>query len=156
MTVPDRPGVVLVPATPAERAALWALMREELAGQLDRIAQAMGLSWAQFEALYAARGEVRTLRSAGEVAGYSWIELRDRELHLHALFVLPERRGRGIGAAALRSLEAAFRAQVDVIELGVSEDNPRARALYERCGFEIEATLPDVGYPIMRKWLRGA
>ncbi len=150
-TLPDDLDVELVPATAAERAALWAMMRDELADQFDRIAQAMGISWAEFEALYAARGEVLTVRCAGEVAGYGWIELRHRELHLHAIFVLSEHRGRGIGSAALRRLEAKFGHQADVIELGVSHGNPRARALYERVGFVVVTTLPDVGYDIMRK-----
>jgi ribosomal protein S18 acetylase RimI-like enzyme len=148
--------IELVPAAPAERAALWVMMRDELAGQFERIAQAMGLSWAAFEALYASRGEVRTLWCAGETVGYCWIELRDRELHLHALFVLPQHRSRGIGTAALGQLETMFGDRVDVIELGVAEDNPRAQVLYERCGFVAEGTLPEVGYAIMRKWLGGA
>ena len=143
--------VDLVPATAGERAVLWSMMREELADQFERITQVLGLSWEEFEAHYATRGEVCTLRRGGEVAGYCWIELRECELHLHAIMVLPAQRGRGIGSAALRRLEAEFRDHADVIELGVSHDNPRARSLYERVGFVVVTTLHDVGYDIMRK-----
>lgn len=139
------------PATPSERAELLALVRANLADRCDQIMAAIGLTWPQFEELYASRGEVRTLRCGDAAAGYCWIEERDRTLHLHALFVLPEEQGRGVGSAALRGLADEFRDRVDAIELGVEQANRRARALYERHGFRVEETLPELGFFIMRK-----
>jgi len=143
------------PATQSERAALLTLMRNELAGRFDQITRLMGLTWPQFEALYESRGDVRTLKCSGARVGYCWIEQRGRELHLHALFVLPEHRGRGVGSAALRGLEEEFLGSVDVIEVGVEQDNSRAKSLYERCGFQVTRVLPELGFEIMRKRLGG-
>ena len=57
------------------------------------------------------------------------------------LYVRPEARGRGLGAALLRA--AAERIGADgVLELEVLESNPGARRLYERLGFEtVDRTL---------------
>ncbi|HVP57411.1 MAG TPA: GNAT family N-acetyltransferase [bacterium] len=153
MTIDGEPRIESAPATPAERARLLALMRKELASRVDRILTLMGLTWPQFEALYASRGEARTIRRDGVVVGYCWIEQRARELHLHAIFVLPEERGRGIGSRALRGLESEFRGKVDVIELGVEQTNTAAKALYERQGFKVEQVLSELGFDIMRKHL---
>jgi ribosomal protein S18 acetylase RimI-like enzyme len=143
------------PATPDERSNLLALMREHMADRLERTLQLMGLTLEQFAELYRTRGEVRTIRHRGAVAGYCWIEKRDRDLHLHAIFVLPEHRGLGIGSAVMQDLEREFGAQVDRIELGVHEANEGAKSLYLRQGFEVEKTLPELGFVIMGKWLQG-
>ncbi|HEY3543162.1 MAG TPA: GNAT family N-acetyltransferase [Gaiellaceae bacterium] len=57
------------------------------------------------------------------------------------LYVRPDARGRGLGAALLRA--AAERIGADgVLELEVLESNPEARRLYERLGFEtVDRTL---------------
>jgi ribosomal protein S18 acetylase RimI-like enzyme len=48
-------------------------------------------------------------------------------------------------------LGARYRGRVDVIELGVQRDNVRAKALYERLGFQVVKTLEDLGFDIMQK-----
>jgi ribosomal protein S18 acetylase RimI-like enzyme len=59
-----------------------------------------------------------------------------RECYLAELYVVPERRGRGLGRALLDAvLDTARAAGADRIELGTSEDDVAARALYERFGF---------------------
>jgi len=141
------------PATDVERRELMGLMREELAGRLDRVMSLMGVTWREFEQLYERRGHVRTVRCDGVVAGYYWIEQRGGGLHLHAIFVLPRHRGRGIAGAALESLEDEFRGKVDVIELGVEQDNVIAKSLYTAQGFTVEDVLPELGFEIMRKRL---
>lgn len=150
-----RTDIESTPATPDERDNLLGLMREHMADRLERTLQLMGLTLDQFTQLYGTRGEVRTIRHRGTVAGYYWIEKRDRHLHLHAIFVLPEHRGLGIGSAAMQDLEREFGSQVDHIELGVHEANEGAKSLYLRQGFKVEKTLPELGFVIMRKRLRG-
>ena len=65
------------------------------------------------------------------------------------LAVRPERRGEGIGGRLLNHLLAAARhAGHNRVVLDVSAENPRAQALYERCGFstvhECVSDLPGV------------
>jgi ribosomal protein S18 acetylase RimI-like enzyme len=58
------------------------------------------------------------------------------EAYLAELYVVPERRGRGLGRALLEAtLEVARDAGCDHIELGTGETDTAARALYERLGF---------------------
>jgi ribosomal protein S18 acetylase RimI-like enzyme len=58
------------------------------------------------------------------------------EAYLAELYVLPERRGQGIGRALMvATLELARARGADRIELGTSEDDIAARSLYEAMGF---------------------
>lgn len=58
------------------------------------------------------------------------------------LFVVPEYRGQGIGTALVGVLTAlAGHQQVTGLEIGVTTDNPRALALYQRLGFQEERRL---------------
>jgi ribosomal protein S18 acetylase RimI-like enzyme len=61
---------------------------------------------------------------------------RALEAYLAELYIVPERRGQGLGRALLaRALDVAREAGADRIDLGTSEDDVAARALYERMGF---------------------
>jgi ribosomal protein S18 acetylase RimI-like enzyme len=58
------------------------------------------------------------------------------EAYLEELYVATEKRGRGIGRALLEeALETARAAGATRIELGTSETDTEAIALYESCGF---------------------
>jgi len=149
--MPRRDDVELAPATSAERAELLALMQADLADILDLVTKVMGLTWPEFLRLYESRGEVRTMRLGGRAVGYTWIEHRGRELHLHAIFVLPDHRGKGIGSTTLARLDQEFTGRADVFELGVKQGNSGAQALYRRHGFVVERELPELGFLVMRK-----
>jgi ribosomal protein S18 acetylase RimI-like enzyme len=78
----------------------------------------------------------------GEPAGLAVLRLRPSlwsralECHLAELYVVPPRRGRGLGRALLaRTLDLARAAGADHIDLGTSEDDVAARGLYEAMGF---------------------
>jgi ribosomal protein S18 acetylase RimI-like enzyme len=59
-----------------------------------------------------------------------------QECYLAELYVVPPLRGRGIGRALMEGvLEVAKARGADWIDLGTSEDDVAARALYERMGF---------------------
>jgi ribosomal protein S18 acetylase RimI-like enzyme len=61
---------------------------------------------------------------------------RALECYLAELYVVPSSRGRGLGRALLEASMAAARERgADRIELGTSEDDIVARALYESLGF---------------------
>ena len=141
-------------ATPDERDELLRLIRGHLGADFESLQGPTGLSWPEFEALYRTRGEVRAIRKDGSVVGYYWIERRGKELHLHAIYVFPPHRDKGVAAAAIGALEREFETQVDAIELGVEETNKKARSLYERLGFQVEGRLVDLGFLLLRKRLR--
>lgn len=58
------------------------------------------------------------------------------ESYLAELYVVPDRRGRGIGRALMEETMAAARAKgADTMELGTGEADVSARGLYESLGF---------------------
>lgn len=58
------------------------------------------------------------------------------------LFVVPDYRGQGIGTALIGVLTAvAHYHHITNLEIGVTTDNPRALALYQRLGFEEDRRL---------------
>ena len=66
------------------------------------------------------------------------------ECYLAELYVTPERRGNGVGRALLEAAIAVARARgADHMDLGTSEDDVAARALYERLGFTNREGSPD-------------
>jgi ribosomal protein S18 acetylase RimI-like enzyme len=59
------------------------------------------------------------------------------ESYLAELYVVPARRGQGIGRALMEETMAAARAAgADTMELGTGEGDVAARALYESLGFD--------------------
>lgn len=91
------------------------------------------------------RGLVAVLEVGGTVAGYALLvpwwsnELGGEVCQVDELYVAPEARGSGLGTALLRDLAAGagpFPVRFVALQLEVTPDNRRARALYERLGFE--------------------
>jgi GNAT superfamily N-acetyltransferase len=66
------------------------------------------------------------------------------ECYLAELYVVPPRRGHGLGRALMHSVLATARAQgADRVELGTSQSDLAARALYESLGFSNREGGPD-------------
>jgi ribosomal protein S18 acetylase RimI-like enzyme len=66
------------------------------------------------------------------------------ECLLQELYIVPDRRGKGLGRALLdAALDAARAEGADYISLGTSEDDVAARALYESAGFTNREHPPD-------------
>jgi ribosomal protein S18 acetylase RimI-like enzyme len=66
------------------------------------------------------------------------------EAYLAELYVVPARRGHGLGRALLEAaMDAARAAGADHIDLGTSVDDVAARGLYERLGFTNREGGPD-------------
>jgi ribosomal protein S18 acetylase RimI-like enzyme len=66
------------------------------------------------------------------------------ECYLAELYVVPGRRGRGLGRRLmLATIDFARSRGADRIELGTSEDDVAARALYESLGFVNRERPPD-------------
>ena len=69
------------------------------------------------------------------------------ECYLAELYVVPARRGEGLGRALMDAAIDLARAEgADYMDLGTSEDDVAARALYERSGF---SNREGPGGPIM-------
>jgi ribosomal protein S18 acetylase RimI-like enzyme len=61
---------------------------------------------------------------------------RARECYLAELYVVPDRRGQGLGRALMEAaMELARNEGADYMDLGTSEDDVAARGLYESLGF---------------------
>lgn len=138
-------------ATPEQCDEFLQMMLEEMSGYLEQTIRYMQMTWEEFVELFRARGLVYALYQDGSLAGYYWIELRGRVLHLHGLVILPEFRGCGIGTQVLRKLVREYANRIDAIELGVKDENIRARHLYEQEGFRVTDRLQEIGFTIMQK-----
>jgi ribosomal protein S18 acetylase RimI-like enzyme len=69
---------------------------------------------------------------------------RALECYLAELYVVPERRGHGLGRALMEAaIELARRNGADHMDLGTSEDDVAARALYQSLGFSNREGKPD-------------
>lgn len=123
------------------------------AGYLGPTLELMQMTWPEFETLFRTVGQVYGICEDGQPAGFYWIEERDAVLHLHGLILQESFRGRGIGTKALKMLEDRYREEMDVIELGVHESNVRARALYDKLGYETVKVLDHLGFYVMQKRL---
>ena len=102
---------------------------------------------------------VRTLLSGGDTAilvagsgpdGLAVLRFREAiwddalECYLAELYVVPDRRGHGIGRALMEAVIDAARAKgATHMDLGTSEDDVAARSLYESLGFSNREGKPD-------------
>jgi ribosomal protein S18 acetylase RimI-like enzyme len=97
-----------------------------------------------------ASGEVTVLFAGDGPDGFAQLRFRPSlytgalDAHLEELYVIPERRGRGLGRALLEgAMELARERGAAHIDLGTSEDDVAARALYESAGFTNREGRPD-------------
>jgi ribosomal protein S18 acetylase RimI-like enzyme len=97
-----------------------------------------------------ASGEVTVLLAGDGPDGFAQLRFRPSlytgalDAHLEELYVVPERRGRGLGRALLEgAMELARERGAAHIDLGTSEDDVAARALYESAGFTNREGRPD-------------
>ena len=137
--------------TPDERARFLDWMREHMAGTVEAVMEFLDITWGGFVELFETVGEVRAVRDGDDLAGFVWIEVRDRDLHVHGIILRPEFRRRGIGAGILEDLEAEFAGKVDAVELGVRMSNEGAIRFYEGHGFRLERSIDEIGFRVYRK-----
>jgi GNAT superfamily N-acetyltransferase len=104
-----------------------------------------------FVRLLRTNGVVYRIEVDGSLAGICWVETCGRALQLHSLIVREPLRNQGIGTSTLKWLEEHFRDQIDEIELRVHSSNSRAKALYERCGYQTTKFSGSSGFYVMQK-----
>jgi GNAT superfamily N-acetyltransferase len=95
-------------------------------------------------------GDVTVLLIGDDPDGFAqlrfrpWLYSDGLHSYLEELYVVPLRRGQGLGRALLESaIELAREAGADQMELGTSETDVAARALYESFGFTNREGSPD-------------
>jgi len=87
-------------------------------------------------------GDVTVILGADGPDGFAQLRYRAQihsdapAAYLEELYVVPDRRGEGLGRALMEAAIEEARAQgADTIDLGTSEDDTAARRLYESLGF---------------------
>lgn len=78
--------------------------------------------------------------NAERIVGYLWYKLdtKMRDIYVCDFYVFPAEQGKGYGKQAIRLLEKeAAKTGVQQIKLRVAANNPRARNLYDACGFHV-------------------
>ena len=98
-----------------------------------------------------AAGELHVLLAGGaEPDGLAVLRFRPSlwskglECYLAELYVVPDRRGRGIGRGLMEAVIAFAREQgADYMELNTGDDDVAARGLYESLGFSNREGKPD-------------
>jgi ribosomal protein S18 acetylase RimI-like enzyme len=141
------PGLLLRAAVEADAAfarALYASTRDDLR-QLPlppaQLAQLIAMQQRVHEAGQRAvypNAEVMILEHGGSAAGRAVLDTTGADWRLVELAVLPELRGRGLGAALLAALQERARAHGAGIGLAVLRTNAAALRLYQRAGFVID------------------
>jgi ribosomal protein S18 acetylase RimI-like enzyme len=89
-----------------------------------------------------ARGEITVVLAGDPPEGLALMRFRPAlwtetlDCYLEELYVVPDRRGQGIGRALMEAaLDVAREEGAGYMDLGTGEDDVAARALYEKLGF---------------------
>ena len=97
-----------------------------------------------------AEGQLRVLLAGPGPDGLAVLRFRPQiwsqalECYLAELYVVPERRGNGLGRALMEAAIELARAEgADYMDLGTGEDDVAARALYESLGFDNRGGRPE-------------
>jgi ribosomal protein S18 acetylase RimI-like enzyme len=95
-------------------------------------------------------GEIMVLLGGAGPDGLALLRFRPAiwaealECHLAELYVVPEQRGKGLGRSLMRAAIALARSNgATYMDLGTSETDHAARALYESLGFRNREGAPD-------------
>jgi ribosomal protein S18 acetylase RimI-like enzyme len=142
---------VLQTPSPEQLPTFLDMFRTQLGGSESVALGYLGLSWDKLAELFKTVGEIRSVVEGDDLAGFLWIELRERELHVHAIVLSPDFRGQGLGGRAFRELQREFGEAADLIELGVQEENESAIGFYRHLGFSTVEKDTAPGFLIMRK-----
>ena len=88
--------------------------------------------------------EVFIAADASELLGFIIINMRGAFVgYIQTVCVAEEARGRGVGTRLVEFAERRIFSETPNVFLCVSSFNPRARALYERLGYELIGELKD-------------
>jgi ribosomal protein S18 acetylase RimI-like enzyme len=135
-------------ATPAD-AGLFGRLLHAFNAEFGEDTPSAGVIAERAEPLIAA-GEVTVLFGGAGPDGFAELRFRpslytgELDAYLEELYVVPEQRGRGLGRALLNAaMDHARERGAAHIDLGTSENDVAARALYESAGFTNREGGPD-------------
>jgi ribosomal protein S18 acetylase RimI-like enzyme len=140
---------VVVRRAASEDAADVARLLHEFNSEYEDHTPGVEALTANYRELIAA-GELTVLLAGAGPDGFCQFRLRRSHVtglpdaYVEELYVVPERRGRGIGRALLEAtMDAARGALATHVELTTGEDDVEARSLYESSGFTNREGGPD-------------
>jgi ribosomal protein S18 acetylase RimI-like enzyme len=135
-------------ATTADAASIGRLLHD-FNTEYDDVTPGPDALAARFRQLFAAGDTAVVLAGAGP-DGLAVLRFRPSiwspglECYLAELYVIPDRRGQGLGRALMEAaIEVARSEGADYMDLGTSEEDVAARALYESLGFSNREGKPD-------------
>lgn len=140
-TVHDRAFVTSLAARFAETRPLWRSEHEVADGTRRQLEDAFATLDDQSQALFIA--ERARGNGADEPIGFVWVVVHTDfftgEPHAHVSEIAVSVEAAGVGSALMAEAEAWARARGDrYLSLNVNERNVRARALYERLGYDTD------------------
>jgi ribosomal protein S18 acetylase RimI-like enzyme len=136
---------VLRPEGPRDEAFLRRLILDTIAGELGASAWPEPMRSHLLDIQYAARRRAhgagfsesssQIIQTDGADAGWLVTTTLPDEVRLVEIMVVPERRGQGVGTAAIRQVLDAAAEAAKPVRLAVNVTNRAAIGLYERLGF---------------------
>ena len=143
------PALIVRRAGPADAAAVGQLLYD-FNREYDEPCPEPGAIAARIRELICEGGDTAVLLGGAGPDGVAVMRFRkslwtpNLECYLAELYVVPDRRGGGLGRALMNAaMELAREEGADYMDLGTSEDDVAARALYESLGFDNHEGRPD-------------
>ena len=136
----------IVPAQPADAAAVSGCVRAAYAEYVERIGREPAPMAADYAALIAA-GEVWVVRAGAAIAGVLVLRPQPPSLLLENVAVAPGQRGRGLGRALIAFAEERARAAgLDAVTLYTNERMTENLTLYPALGYTETGRGVEDGY----------
>lgn len=133
---------------------LLQIIYHQQSAYLHPVLDLIELTWEQFGNYFRSNGTAYRIYRAENLLGLCWVAERLNILDLLGLIIKPEYQGQGVGTQALAWLEEHHPASIQAIELQVHASNPRAKALYERLGYQVIAFSESSCFYTMQKALK--
>lgn len=127
--------VRLRPITEADREPLYDLHRAAMRPYVEA-------TWGWDEVVQrdfwtrTAHDDVQVIEQASELVGYLDVQEQNEHIDIVNIVIHPHAHGQGIGTTIMQQIIGDARARGLDVRLQVLKVNPRAKALYERLGFQ--------------------